>query len=57
MEEEEVEEESTLTEYDPDEFISGAINTLDSSLHINLFEFEYPYKIYCINLTKLLTNK
>lgn len=44
QEEEHVEEESILTEYDPDEFFSGAVNTLDSTLPLDLFEFEYPLK-------------
>jgi hypothetical protein len=43
VEEEHVEDESILTEYDPDDFVSGAINTLDSTLPLNLFEFEYPF--------------
>lgn len=45
MEEEAVEEESILTEYDPDDFISGAVTTLDATLPDDLFEFEYP--LYC----------
>lgn len=41
--EEEVEEESILTEYDPDDFYSGAVTSLDSTLPTDLFEFEYPF--------------
>ncbi|XP_053613001.1 cilia- and flagella-associated protein 44 [Plodia interpunctella] len=45
--EEEVEEESILTEYDPDDFLSGAVNTLDSSIPLDLFDFEYSYGYNC----------
>lgn len=38
-----MEEESQLTEYDPDDFVSGAVNSLDSTIPLNLFEFEYPF--------------
>ncbi|CAH2076492.1 unnamed protein product, partial [Iphiclides podalirius] len=31
VEEEHAEEESILTEYDPDDFLSGAVNSLDST--------------------------
>lgn len=43
-EEESVEAESVLTEYDPDDFLSGAVNTLDSTIPLDLFEFEYPFE-------------
>ncbi|XP_030032146.1 cilia- and flagella-associated protein 44 isoform X2 [Manduca sexta] len=46
-EEAEVEEESILTEYDPDDFVSGAVNTLDSTIPIDLFDFEYSYGYNC----------
>ncbi|XP_045494848.1 cilia- and flagella-associated protein 44 [Colias croceus] len=42
-EEETVEEESVLTEYDPDEFLSGAVTSLDATIPDDLFEFEYPF--------------
>ncbi|CAB3223441.1 unnamed protein product [Arctia plantaginis] len=45
--EEEVEEESILTEYDPDDFYSGAVISLDSTLPIDLFEFEHSYGYNC----------
>ncbi|XP_072939178.1 cilia- and flagella-associated protein 44 [Epargyreus clarus] len=47
VEEEQVEEESILTEYDPDDFLSGAVNTLDSTIPLDLFEFEYSYGYNC----------
>ncbi|XP_059046371.1 cilia- and flagella-associated protein 44 isoform X2 [Achroia grisella] len=47
VEEEQLEEESLLTEYDPDDFLSGAVNTLDSTIPLNLFEFEYSYGYNC----------
>lgn len=52
QEEEHVEEESILTEYDPDEFFSGAVNTLDSTLPLDLFEFEYPLQNLKMNVSK-----
>lgn len=43
---EELQEESILTEYDQDDFISGAINSGPySSIPVDLFEFEYPFVI------------
>ncbi|KAL0880918.1 hypothetical protein ABMA27_002088 [Loxostege sticticalis] len=47
VEEEHVEEESILTEYDPDEFLSGAVNTLDSTIPLDLFEFEHSFGYNC----------
>ncbi|CAH2265748.1 jg7937 [Pararge aegeria aegeria] len=46
-EEESVEDESQLTEYDPDDFVSGAVNSLDSTIPLDLFEFEYSYGYDC----------
>lgn len=43
VEEESLEEESVLTEYDPDEFYSSAVVSLDSTIPVNLFEFKYPF--------------
>ncbi|CAH0714428.1 unnamed protein product, partial [Brenthis ino] len=45
--EEEAEVESILTEYDPDDFLSGAVNSSDSTIPHNLFEFEYSYGYNC----------
>uniref|UniRef100_A0A2A4JET3 Cilia- and flagella-associated protein 44 n=1 Tax=Heliothis virescens TaxID=7102 RepID=A0A2A4JET3_HELVI len=42
-----VEEESILTEYDPDDFISGAVTSPHSSIPIDLFDFEYSYGYNC----------
>ncbi|XP_052739568.1 cilia- and flagella-associated protein 44 [Bicyclus anynana] len=47
VEEESVEDESQLTEYDPDDFVSGAVNSLDSTIPLDLFEFEYSYGYNC----------
>ncbi|CAF4862679.1 unnamed protein product [Pieris macdunnoughi] len=47
VEEEAVEEESILTEYDPDDFISGAVTSLDATLPDDLFEFEHSYGYNC----------
>ncbi|CAG9578714.1 unnamed protein product [Danaus chrysippus] len=47
VEEESIEAESVLTEYDPDDFLSGAVNTLDSTIPLDLFEFEYSYGYNC----------
>lgn len=65
IEEEHVEEESILTEYDDTEFVSGAVTSLDSTLPIDLFEFEYPYQHAIVlnlfylpllaNLSKIIT--
>lgn len=44
LEEEEVEIESILTEYDPEDFVSGAVNSLDSTIPLDLFEFQYPFQ-------------
>ncbi|RVE42054.1 hypothetical protein evm_013296 [Chilo suppressalis] len=46
-EEEQGEEESILTEYDSDDFVSGAVNSLDSTIPLDLFEFEYSYGYNC----------
>ncbi|XP_045768159.1 cilia- and flagella-associated protein 44 isoform X2 [Maniola jurtina] len=46
-EQESVEEESQLTEYDPDDFVSGAVNSLDSTIPLDLFEFEFSYGYNC----------
>ncbi|CAG4986750.1 unnamed protein product [Parnassius apollo] len=40
LEEEHLDEESILTEYDPDDFLSGAVNSLDSTVPSNFLEFE-----------------
>ncbi|KAM3964257.1 cilia- and flagella-associated protein 44 [Aphomia sociella] len=53
VEEEQVEEESILTEYDPDDFISGAVNTLDSTIPLDLLEFEYSYGYNCLKYFNL----
>ncbi|PZC76403.1 hypothetical protein B5X24_HaOG204702 [Helicoverpa armigera] len=47
LEDELVEEESILSEYDPDDFISGAVTSPHSSLPIDLFDFEYSYGYNC----------
>lgn len=56
VEEEQEPEESVLTEYDPDDFLSGAINSLDSTIPLDFLEFEYPFDVYLqsacrVNLT------
>lgn len=53
VEQESVEEESILTEYDPDDFLSGAVNSFDSTIPLDLFEFKYPF---FNNLLCLLVN-
>lgn len=40
---EHVEEESILSEYDPDDFVSGAVTSPYSTIPFDLFEFEYPF--------------
>ncbi|XP_075974116.1 cilia- and flagella-associated protein 44 [Anticarsia gemmatalis] len=45
--EEHVEEESILTEYDPDDFVSGAVTSFESTIPFDLFEFEYSYGYDC----------
>ncbi|CAH2108330.1 unnamed protein product [Euphydryas editha] len=47
VEQESVEEESILTEYDPDDFLSGAVNSLDSTIPLDLFEFNHSYGYNC----------
>ncbi|XP_026491825.2 cilia- and flagella-associated protein 44 [Vanessa tameamea] len=47
VEQESVEDESILTEYDPDDFLSGAVNSLDSTIPLNLFDFEHSYGYNC----------
>ncbi|XP_063361265.1 cilia- and flagella-associated protein 44 [Cydia amplana] len=46
-EDEHVEEESILTEYDQDDFFSGAVNSPDSTIPLDLFEFEHSYGYDC----------
>lgn len=43
--EEEVEAESVLTEYDADDFVSEAVTSPESTIPIDMFDFEYPFLI------------
>ena len=43
-EEEEVDAESVLTEYDPDDFVSGAVTSPETTIPVNMFDFEYPFQ-------------
>ncbi|XP_052756190.1 cilia- and flagella-associated protein 44 [Galleria mellonella] len=52
-EEDEEEEESLLTEYDPDDFLSSAVNSLDSTIPLDLFEFKYSYGYNCLKYFNL----
>ncbi|KAJ8721473.1 hypothetical protein PYW07_002248 [Mythimna separata] len=45
VEDEDVEEESVLSEYDPDDFISGAVTSPESTIPSDMFDFEYPFHI------------
>lgn len=36
--------ESVLSEYDDEDFVSGAVTSVDSSMPYDLFEFEYPLR-------------
>ncbi|KAJ8730764.1 hypothetical protein PYW08_002177 [Mythimna loreyi] len=47
VEDEHAEEESILTEYDPDDFISGAVTSPESTIPSDMFDFEYSYGYNC----------
>ncbi|XP_041988296.1 cilia- and flagella-associated protein 44 isoform X2 [Aricia agestis] len=47
VDEEQADAESILTEYDSDDFVSGAVTSPDSTLPDNLFQFEYSYGYNC----------
>ncbi|XP_013136912.1 PREDICTED: cilia- and flagella-associated protein 44 [Papilio polytes] len=53
VEEEQEPEESVLTEYDPDDFLSGAINSLDSTIPLDFLEFEYSFGYNCLKYFNL----
>ncbi|XP_049868169.1 cilia- and flagella-associated protein 44 [Pectinophora gossypiella] len=53
LEAEQVQEESVLTEYDPDDFVSGAVNSPYSTIPVDLFDFEYSYGYDCFKYFNL----
>ncbi|XP_068632653.1 cilia- and flagella-associated protein 44 [Battus philenor] len=52
-EEEQEEEESVLTVYDQDDFFSGAVNSLDSTIPLDFLEFEYSFGYNCLKYFNL----
>ncbi|CAH0702408.1 unnamed protein product [Spodoptera exigua] len=48
------EEESILTLYDPDDYISGAVTSPQTTIPADIFQFEYPFHAITLPIYELI---